>query len=320
MSLPNDPIKALLRLDLNLLVTLHALLETHSTTRAAEKISRTQSSVSIALKQLRYIFDDPLFIRHGPKLTPTEFGLQLQPTLSRIIYDISNLLESRASFDPLNSDRQITFAIPDIAQSMVTTLIKGLRQSAPQAQFVMSDAPLAKTDYEEGIKLLLEGKLDLLMSFYINEAPKGITLHYLESQTWSIFARADHPISNQPTLEEWTSYDHIQIASGEKGRSPITDTLANTGLKRNIGLKANSFLQALHTVADSDLLLTTMTPLATELGQHLRLREIPLPLEVSAIPFCIMTRNIEYDPLSSWLLEQSLHHLADAGWKIKAEN
>jgi len=230
---------------------------------------------------------------------------------------MTNLLDRRIHFDPHTSQRQITFAIPDIAMSMITTILNGIRKEAPKLQLVMADAALSRTDYAEGVELLLEGKLDFLMSFYMNEAPQGITLHYLQSQNWSVFARANHPISNTPSLIEWASYDHIQIISGKEGRSPITDALTNNNLKRNISLKTNSFLQALHTVADSDLLLTTMQPLATPLATHLKLKTMPLPLDIPAIPFCIMTRENKHDPLSSWLLKQSLHYLAEAGWNIK---
>jgi len=297
------------RIDLNLLVTLHALLETNSTTLAAAKLYRTQSAVSIALGRLRDFFDDPLFIRKGPKLTPTEFALQLQQPLSRLIQDANTLVESSGRFDPKTSDRQITVAIPDIATALTSTIIKGFQQDAPNITIALPDSSIKVTDYSEGITLLLNGKIDLMMSFYVNNTPKGIHCEPLEKQTWSVFARHDHPISNKPSLEEWASYDHIQIMSGSGGRNPIADVMANTKLKRNVGLKVNSFLQALHILTTSDLLLTTMGQLAAQIAKPLNLREIPLPLEVPPVPFFLLTRSTEYDALSAWLMKSTLKYL-----------
>lgn len=305
----DSPLKKLTRVDLNLLITLHALLETNSTTLAAEKIYRTQSAVSIALGKLRDFFDDPLFIRNGPKLTPTEFALQLQQPLSRLIHDANMLVESGIRFDPKLSDRKVTLAIPDIATALTTTIINGFKQDAPNMQIALADSSIKITDYSEGIQLLQNGKVDLMMSFYVNDTPQGIQKEPLEQQTWSVFARKDHPISDKPTLEEWASYDHIQIMSGSKGRNPITDILANTQFKRNVGLRVNSFLQALHVLTESDLLLTTMGPLASQIAKPLNLREIILPLDVPPVPFFVLTRSTEYDAFSEWLMSSTLKYL-----------
>ena len=59
------------RVDLNLLVVFGALMAEPSTTRAADRLFVTQSAVSHALKRLRALFDDPLFVRLGPGLVPS---------------------------------------------------------------------------------------------------------------------------------------------------------------------------------------------------------------------------------------------------------
>ncbi|WP_459782736.1 LysR family transcriptional regulator, partial [Photobacterium sp. R1] len=57
----------LARLDLNLLVCLHVLLQECSVTRAAQRLFLSQSAVSKSLARLREQFDDALFVRsaHG---------------------------------------------------------------------------------------------------------------------------------------------------------------------------------------------------------------------------------------------------------------
>ena len=49
--------------DLNLLVVFDALMTERNVTRAAVRNGLSQPGVSKALNRLRYLFDDPLFVR-----------------------------------------------------------------------------------------------------------------------------------------------------------------------------------------------------------------------------------------------------------------
>jgi LysR family transcriptional activator of mexEF-oprN operon len=57
--------------DLNLLVAFEALMQTRSVTRAAQRLRVGQPSASHALKRLRELLDDPLFVRAPAGMTPT---------------------------------------------------------------------------------------------------------------------------------------------------------------------------------------------------------------------------------------------------------
>jgi len=275
----SESLDHLRRIDLNLLVTLHYLLETRSTTLTAQAVHRTQPAVSVSLRRLRDYFDDPLLERQGQAFVPTPFAQKIQTPLQSIVHSVNELVKTGASYR--------------------------LRADAPNTDIQLAEASLEITDYTEGMKLLLDGKIDLLISFYINDVPTGVSRKHLKNQSWSVVARKNHPISDIPDLKEWASYGHIQINSGETGRNPVTDVLASHKLSRKVCLKMNGFLQALHVVAESDLIFTTMTPLVTPLVKHLSLREIPLPFEIPPVPCCIMTRAIEHDPLSAWLLDRA---------------
>ena len=70
-------------LDLNLLKTLHALIEEQSVTRAAARLSLTQPAVSGMLARLRRHFDDPLLVRTPQGMVPTERAQALLEPLAR---------------------------------------------------------------------------------------------------------------------------------------------------------------------------------------------------------------------------------------------
>ncbi len=67
--------------DLNLLKVLDALLREGSTVRAGQRAGLSQPAVSAALSRLRHALNDPLFVREGRGLVPTDFARTLEAPL-----------------------------------------------------------------------------------------------------------------------------------------------------------------------------------------------------------------------------------------------
>lgn len=296
-----DSIQKLLSVDLNLLVVLHAIIETGSTVGAAAKIGRTQPAISLALKRLRTTFDDPLFIRVGARLEPTKLTIRLEQPLQRLLNEASSLLTMGKSFDPATSDRQVVVAIAENAHAIAVALTAAIHAEAPNMRVKISAFDLEATEYGPGISQLMSGELDLILSFYRNDVPSGLQLHQLDTQSWATFVRHDHPISDTPDMNEWTAYPHIQIITGPSGRNAVDTAVAAQDAARHIGLQVHSFLQALSSVAMSDMLLTTMVPVVYPISQKLGLREIKTPLDMPDVPMCFISRATRHDPFSKWL-------------------
>ncbi|WP_237716155.1 LysR family transcriptional regulator [Moritella dasanensis] len=100
----------LARLDLNLLVCLHILLEECSVTHAADRLHLSQSAVSKSLNRLREQFDDPLFIRTAYGIQPTEYALDLAPQLETLLFNIEQLTAPK-KFVPTTSQRHFKMAV-----------------------------------------------------------------------------------------------------------------------------------------------------------------------------------------------------------------
>src|SRR5690349_8173602 len=67
--------------NLRLFLVLDALLSEMSVTRAAKRLNLTQPAVSHALKQLRALYKDELFVRSADGLAPTPLATSLAPML-----------------------------------------------------------------------------------------------------------------------------------------------------------------------------------------------------------------------------------------------
>ena len=73
--------------DLNLLVTLDALLAEGSVARAAKRLRLSPSAMSRALARLRLTTGDPLLVRAGRGLVPTPRALELRERVSQLVQD-----------------------------------------------------------------------------------------------------------------------------------------------------------------------------------------------------------------------------------------
>jgi LysR family transcriptional activator of mexEF-oprN operon len=119
------------RFDLNLLIVFEVLMAERSVTRAAERLSRTQSAISHSLARLRDQLGDPLLIKGGRRMQPTAFALEFLEQVRPILRNIQRVLSPRHAFDPATSRRMFRLSAPDFALTLFTRLLARLRAEAP---------------------------------------------------------------------------------------------------------------------------------------------------------------------------------------------
>ena len=88
------------KIDLHLIRVLHTVLTERSVSRAAVRLGMYQPAVSAALKRLRDLADDPLLVRSGSGMTPTEGGLRMLEPSARILRAAEVLFTDARGFDP----------------------------------------------------------------------------------------------------------------------------------------------------------------------------------------------------------------------------
>ena len=65
------------KIDLHLIRVLHTVLTERSVSRAAIRLGMHQPAVSAALKRLRELSGDPLLVRSGSSMVPTDAALRM---------------------------------------------------------------------------------------------------------------------------------------------------------------------------------------------------------------------------------------------------
>lgn len=249
-------LQKLSRLDLNLLVSLQALLEEKSVTRAAARLFISQPAMSRVLQRLRYQLDDPLFTRTGNELVPTPKARDLQQRLPRLLDGILDMV-SEGEFDPTTYVGEITIAVPEfVAISLISQLTKVITEYAPGLILSIS----SETDSVEGE--LADGVLDFAIDIE-KTMTDDVTTTPLAIFTPSIWMREGHPLADKETvtLTEILEYPFIQYyLLISKRVSARTDArfdraLRELGLKRKKTLVTNQLMTAMETVCDTDCLM-----------------------------------------------------------------
>ena len=133
------------RLDLNLLVTLDALLTEHNVTRVAEKLNFSQPSISVHLSKLRDIFDDPLLLPGPRGMLPTAKAEALREPLRQALNALEGVVAPTKPFEPATAQNDWAVSAADYGEStVVLPVLIGLRAVAPNTRLSVIELAPAK--------------------------------------------------------------------------------------------------------------------------------------------------------------------------------
>jgi DNA-binding transcriptional LysR family regulator len=128
----NSPTMKLADIDLNLLVVFQQLLREGRVSRAAAALGLSQPAVSNALRRLRDLLGDELFLRTPQGMVPTAYAQTLALPVSQALEDLHRALNARTSFNPARSDRRFTLALTDVGEIYFLPVLMGaLARLAP---------------------------------------------------------------------------------------------------------------------------------------------------------------------------------------------
>src|SRR3989344_6039409 len=93
------------KIDLHLIRVLHTVLTERSVSRAAVRLGMHQPAVSAALKRLRDLAGDPLLVRSGASMMPTDAALRMVEPAGAILRSAEALFSDARGFDPRTPTR-----------------------------------------------------------------------------------------------------------------------------------------------------------------------------------------------------------------------
>lgn len=263
-------------IDVRLLLLFQEIYQNNSISKAAQELDIGQPAASLGLNKLRKHFNDPLFVRVGNQMHPTQKAQDLFPLVNRALQHIRAVNEYRQHFDPAKSSRKFHISMTDISHLIIVPkLATYLKQHAPHVKLdistINSDTPLRMS----------AGEIDLAIG-YIPQLEAGFFQQSFFEQQYVILVSQNHPrlTQNFLTLEQYQQEQHVDVISSGTGHYILENHLRQQNIKRDISIQLPSYLGVGLIIEQTELIATLPQKLAELLLQTERLRKLPLPFNV----------------------------------------
>lgn len=287
-------------IDLNLLVALHALLETGSVTRAAAWTGVTQSGMSHTLRRLREYFGDKLLVRSGSGMVLTPRAEAMREPLFEGLSRLQSTLRSAQDFVPEASTRRFTIGASDLMQLLVAPrFARMVTDEAPSVTVRLDDSVFSETFGDR----LEDGELDVVVGSVLLQAQPHLKRTLLRTEPMICATRRDHPaVSDTLTLDDYLELPHLLISPSGSGPAIVDTLLAQQGKSRRVAMQISSFLIAPWVLPSSDYVLTAPAHLIHSHSQVLDLALWNPPIGVAEIPIYMFWHERAHDdPALRWV-------------------
>lgn len=261
-------------LNIKFLLAFEAMMTHRNVTAAAESIGLTQPALSVCLKKLRELLNDPLFVRTSHGMEPTVLAQELKEPILGALNLLRRTMTHTQDFDPGTSTRTFHMIMTDIgARVFLPPLLTELSRIAPQVNLNTVQLPV-----KEIRDCLESGEMDLALGF-IHGLFADSYQQQLFRRSYVCLVRRDHPkIGDSITLQDYLAMPHAVVSAPGSGHEIIENTLTKKGLQRRVALRLSHFLAIPLIVASTDLIVTVPTMLAESYSQAHNIKMIEPPI------------------------------------------
>ena len=285
-------------LDLNLLVVFNQMLLDRSASVAAEKLGMSQPAVSNALRRIRQLLNDELFVRTSKGMEPTPYALHLAEPVAYALNTLQAALSRSESFDPKTSARTFNLAMTDIGEMyFMPPLMNALSRMAPKVQ-----VHTHRTNTENIKEDLLSGSIDVAIGL-MPYLQAGFFQKRLFRQRYVCMFREGHPTAKSPmTLAQFSKLEHVGVTAPNTGHGEIDSFLARAGVTRHIRLVVPHFIAVGHILQSTDLIATLPEGFAERSVEPFGLVVSPHPVKLPEIAISMFWHaKYNRDPGNMWL-------------------
>lgn len=298
------------KIELYLIRVLKTLITERSVSRAAMRLQSTQPAVSAQLKRLRALTGDPLLVRAGNNMAPTDTALRLLDPATRMLQDADRLFSPRAhqrAFDPLTSAGTFRIAASDYLDPLfLPELVAHLKRVAPKLRLELM--PLSgEFDYRRS---LAAAEVDLVIGNWL-KPPEELHLGRLLSDEMVCLVAEDHPVVRAAATRAWSperylACEHVAPTPFHANAPGVIDEhLASLGVTRDVMVRSAHFGLIPLMVAQSLLVLTTGRLFCSRYVDSLPVRIVRCPVPFPPLTYYQLWHDLTHASASGrWLRDQ----------------
>ncbi|UYV36588.1 LysR family transcriptional regulator [Rhodobacteraceae bacterium D3-12] len=293
-----------LAIDFAALRTLHMLHALNSFSRTAEHLGVTQSTISYTVDKMRRAFADPLFVRQGASVVPTDRCTEIVDATVKMVDDYLQLTEPR-DFDPAETRAEVTISCNYYERAAILPdLMQRLRRRAPGLIVKIL------TSTVRGKEQLDRGESDALLGPVIIDNTNFYRRHLVTDHYVCIMSRDTARAT--ATLDETTylAAPHAVVNYGGGWESSFITALHARNQKLNAIVEVPSPAGLPALLNGTDLIATVPFAIAHNFGAEVVIRPCPFnaPLEIDLY----WTARTHRSPMHRWLRAE----IADAASKV----
>ncbi|WP_394249905.1 LysR family transcriptional regulator [Vibrio profundi] len=299
-------------INLNLLRSLHVLLEECHVSRSAQRLNITQSAVSRQLAQLRELCSDPILVRDGNQLIPTPRALQLKEKLDDLLGEFDHLLDDKP-FEPADWKGELILASSDyVAQYILPDIALRISKQAPQID-------LAYRLWQPNFLNCLNDTGIHLASTMLPSKPTQVSSLKLGEDKSVCVMRKSHPLASKRSISvnELVNYAHIKVTGGGDKDSHADIALKALGHERRVALKVPFFSAACNALSQSDYLMIVPEHIAINLAHHIDLEYRNLPFDTESHLYWLMWHpKYDNDSAHRWVRNLVFSSMRESSYSI----
>jgi len=285
------------KIDLNLFVVFEALMRTRNTTRAAEALFMTQPGVSHALKRLRALLKDELFLRTSRGMVPTAraeaLWQEVMPTFERL----ETVIGATPKFDPAKSDRVFRIGLPSSLDVWVTPhVLQHFAREASAANLIVR--PVSYLDIEEQLDA---DRIDVGISFFNELRPWHVKDFICMRGYLCLFDGKRLRIKPPIPLQQFVGLPHVLTSFTGERHGVIDYALARHKLRRRVLVTSSDFASVAVYLKTANALAVLPEDAARTFATALGLTTSPVPIPVPKFALS-MAWHAKYtqDAATSW--------------------
>jgi len=288
----------LARIDLNLLCAFDALFAEKSVSRAERRMGIGQPGMSDALRRLRKLFGDDLFVRAMGAMQPTPRARAIALEIGPLLVRMQAVMGENMAFAPGDSTKKFAVAATDYtAAVLLPPLVAALQREAPNVD-------LRVVDYTKDALggMLDRGEIDLALGVFPNP-PQHLVKSKLFKERFVGVIRAGHPALRDGAvdLDTFAALSHALISVRRDERGLVDAALAARGLRRRIALVLPYMLILPKILAANDLVATLPERAARRIDDGtLHIFKLPMAMDPWAVEM-LWSPAARADKATAWL-------------------
>ena len=269
----------LANLDLNLLVSLDALLQQRGVTRAAQQLGLSQPALSASLARLRRHFGDDLLARSGNEYRLTPLAVQLKPQVRLALRGVERVFTAQPEFAPAESTREFCLVMSDYAARVIGGTV---------ARLLAEEAPSARLRYPANTPDIVDRADQTLLALDAIVMPHGFLTDLphvdLYRDTWVCVVSADNTaVGDALTVEQLTTMPWVASYQGPTSATPASRQMRQLGIEPRIQVTTENFLTVPALVAGTSRIALMQRRLVDLMPADSGLRALACPFDAGPL-------------------------------------